>query len=358
MKILKVVLTGGPCGGKTTAIEEIKKHLKNKNIPLLIVPETATELIVNGIKPGDISTIDFQSLVLKKQLSKEKITEEYAKKRYKNEELCVIIYDRGILDNKAYLENFTDFQKLIREEQLNEINLLDKYDLVLDLLSLATCKPEGYNLLNEARTEDIPTARELDKKTTLSWIAHRNLKMLNSEVPLKEELKEILNEINEFICGVRKKNIRRFLVNCRGSNFNIYDDTNSQEIYISDYYIEGSKPNYQYIISKRTFKNEDSYIFTVYKEQNGVRTIIEDRCVDQEQYYNLITKNRVIKKTNRKEKYFIYNNQRYTLCFNDDSTVLELESKLDNKVCLPENLDIIAEISNYNDEVINKKLIR
>lgn len=359
MKILKVVLTGGPCGGKTTAIKEIKKYLKKRNIPVLVVPETATELIVNGIKPGDISTYDFQTLVLKKQLSKEQITKEYAKKRYKNEELCVIIYDRGVLDNKAYLENITDFQKLIKEERLSEINLLDNYDLVLDLLSLATCKPEAYNLLNEARTEDISTAKELDRKTTISWIGHRNLKILNSKMTQKEELKEILKEIDEFICGVIKKHIRRFLVNNTSSNYDIYNDNNSQDIYVSDYYLDSMSPNYQYIVSKRTFENEDSYIFAVYKEQDGVRTTIEDIHIKQEEYYKLISKNKIIKKINRKEKYFIYNNQKYTLCFYDNSTVLELESKVDSKICFPDNIDIISEISDYDDKmVINKKRIR
>lgn len=354
MKLLKIVLTGGPCGGKTTAIEEIKKYLKTKDIPLLIVPETATELIVNGIKPGDIPNYDFQSLVLKKQLSKERITEEYAEKKYQNKPLCVIIYDRGILDNKAYLDNITDFQKLIKEERLNEINLLDNYDLVLDLLSLATCKPESYNLINEARTEDIPVAKELDRKTTLAWISHRNLKIFNSEIPQKDELKEILKEINEFICGIRKKYIRKFLVN-HSSNYNVYNDTNSQDIYVSDYYLDGSNSNYQYIISKRTFKNEDSYIFTVYKEQDGVRTIIEDMHITEEEFYKLINKNKIIKKTNRKETHFIYNNQKYTLCFYDNATILELESKLNNKVYFPDNIDIITEISDYIDEKINNK---
>lgn len=359
MQILKVVLTGGPCGGKTTAIKEIKKYLKKKDIPLLIVPETATELIVSGIKPGAIPTYEFQSLVLKKQLSKEKITEEYAKKICQNNELCVIIYDRGILDNKAYLENITDFQKLVIEEGLNEINLLDNYDLVLDLLSLATCKPEAYNLLNEARTEDIPTARELDRKTTISWIGHRNLKIISSEVPQNIELKEILNEIDELINGVRKKHIRRFLVNDISSNYNIYNENNSQEIYVSDYYLEGTNSNYQYIVSKRTFKNEDSYIFTVYKEQNGVRTIIEDKHITREEYYKLINQNKIIKKVNRKETYFIYNNKKYTLCFYDDITILQLELKSDSKVYFPDNIDIITEIIDYNDEISsNKKRIR
>lgn len=359
MKILKVVLTGGPCGGKTTTIEEIKKYLKKREIPFLIVPETATELIMSGIKPGEIPTYDFQSLVLKKQLSKEEITEEYAKKICQNKPICVIIYDRGILDNKAYLENIVDFQKLVTAEGLNEINLLDKYDLVLDLLSLATCKPESYNLLNEARTEDIAQAKDLDRKTTLSWIAHRNLKILSSKVPQEVELKEILKEIDEFISGIRTKHIRRFLVNNNSSNYNIYNENNSQDIYVTNYYLEGTNSNYQYVVSRRTLKNEDSYIFNVYKEQNGIRKIIEDKHITQEEYYNLINQNKIIKKECRKETCFIYNNQKYTLCFYDDLTILELETNADNKIYFPDNIDIITEINDYADKsVIHKKRIR
>ena len=198
MEIIKIVLTGGPCAGKTTALSSIKKYLYDNNIPVVTVPETATELILNDQKFINIETIyNFQSLILRKQLSKESIAEDYIKTVLKPIDRCVIIYDRGILDNKAYLVNRSDINKLLKKYNLTEIEVLDSYDLVLDLLSLATCKKELYNFSNEARTEDIETASMIDNKTSLAWIGHRNLRIIDSSISFEEETEIILNYIIE-----------------------------------------------------------------------------------------------------------------------------------------------------------------
>ena len=41
----KVVLTGGPCAGKTSALTKIEEELIEKGYKVFIVSETATELI-------------------------------------------------------------------------------------------------------------------------------------------------------------------------------------------------------------------------------------------------------------------------------------------------------------------------
>ena len=193
MEIIKIVLTGGPCAGKTTALNSIKEYLREQNIPVFTVPETATELILNYIMPLDEKTAyEFQRLVLKKQLSKEQITEEYIRNIKKPVDKCVIIYDRGIIDNKAYLNDKDDFTKLLNEQGLTEIEVLDSYNLVLNLLSVASCKPEAYNFLNEARMENVSYAVKLDEKTSEAWAHHRNLKIINSSVSLKEETEIIV----------------------------------------------------------------------------------------------------------------------------------------------------------------------
>ena len=48
-KIHNIVITGGPCGGKTTALEKISKTFREMGYLVLIVNETATELIRDGI---------------------------------------------------------------------------------------------------------------------------------------------------------------------------------------------------------------------------------------------------------------------------------------------------------------------
>ena len=56
VKITKIVLTGGPCAGKTTALSWINNYFTNRGYTVLFVPETATELITNGVAPWTCNT--------------------------------------------------------------------------------------------------------------------------------------------------------------------------------------------------------------------------------------------------------------------------------------------------------------
>lgn len=348
MEIIKIVLTGGPCAGKTTALSSIKKYLFENNIPIVTVPETATELILNVQIPlNEETTYKFQSLVLKKQLSKEEIAEEYLRDIRNPEGKCVIIYDRGVLDNKAYLNNRKDINTLLEKYNLTEIEALDSYDLVLDLLSLATCKKDAYNFSNKARMEDVESASKIDEKTSLAWIAHRNLKVIDSSVSLEEETEIIINYVRELLEGVQTKHIRKFIVDDNLSNYKIYNDSNSEELYITDYFIEGEDSSYNYVISKREHNNDVSYVYNIYSVEGNKKTIRLDKKITKEKYFELLINNKLINKTERKEINFYYNKQKYTLCFYGDYTILEIEDNNQNKeIVFPGNLEITEELEN------------
>ena len=58
MEITKIVITGGPCAGKTTAMSWIQNAFIKKDYAVLFVPETATELISGGVgHAGPMRTI-------------------------------------------------------------------------------------------------------------------------------------------------------------------------------------------------------------------------------------------------------------------------------------------------------------
>lgn len=350
MEIIKIVLTGGPCAGKTTALNTIKEYLAKRNIPVLTVPETATELILNGIIPSsEITTFDFQKLVLKKQMSKEEITEEFIENSNKKDDICVIIFDRGIIDNKAYLSSHDEFTRLLNQKGLSEIDILDSYDLVLDLLSTASCKEEAYNLHNKARFEDIETARYVDKRTTLAWIHHRNLKIISSAISLEEESKIIIDYVIEILSGIRTKKVRSFLVDNNASNYSIYNRDNSEELYITDYYLDVRDSKYNHVISRREHNGDLSYVYRIYSEEDGEIKIYHDKKLTLEEYFELLHKYGIIDISQRKEINFIYNKQRYRLCFYENYTVLEYEeSKIQDEILFPNNLKISEEITKSN----------
>ena len=74
--IRKIVLTGGPCAGKTTGLSWIRNAFSQRGWTVLIVPETATELISGGVAPWTCGTnLDYQLGQVRLQLTKEDISE-------------------------------------------------------------------------------------------------------------------------------------------------------------------------------------------------------------------------------------------------------------------------------------------
>ena len=65
-RVYKLVLTGGPCGGKTTGQAKLATFFENLGWKVFRVPETATVLMSGGIAFGDLNEeqiFDFQVIV-------------------------------------------------------------------------------------------------------------------------------------------------------------------------------------------------------------------------------------------------------------------------------------------------------
>ena len=68
--VAKIVLTGGPCAGKTTTITKLEEHLNERGYHVLTLNECATEMIKAGIRPfGDnkATVYDFENEILNLQ---------------------------------------------------------------------------------------------------------------------------------------------------------------------------------------------------------------------------------------------------------------------------------------------------
>lgn len=100
--ITKIVITGGPCAGKTTGMSWIQNAFSSRGYRVLFVPETATELITGGVAPWTCgSNLDYQKCQVRLQLEKEKVFHQAAETM--KEEKILIVCDRGVMDNKAYM---------------------------------------------------------------------------------------------------------------------------------------------------------------------------------------------------------------------------------------------------------------
>ena len=71
-QLTRIVITGGPCAGKTTAMSWIQNAFTKMGYAVLFVDETATQLITGGAAPWlSTSNRDFQLQLLQLQQAKE-----------------------------------------------------------------------------------------------------------------------------------------------------------------------------------------------------------------------------------------------------------------------------------------------
>lgn len=195
MRISKFVITGGPCGGKTDGIPAIKEYLESRGVGVIAVAETATELIDSGITIEKVGLEKFQTILFDRSLNKEKTAIEAACLMNKD---VVILYDRGLLDAKAYMPKEM-FEALIRKYNMTEEDLLNRYDAVFHLVTTADGAEEFYTLKNKARSETPEEARALDKRTRKAWEEHKVLRIFDNSTDFKCKIYRLLKEMEAIL---------------------------------------------------------------------------------------------------------------------------------------------------------------
>ena len=200
-KITKIVLTGGPCAGKTTALKFLRENLIKNGYGAVIVPETSTELFSSGISPSKmISLLDFHQTQLDVQLTKEFLYEQACEK-FKNFEHIVLICDRGITDAKVYLGD-EKYAELLRMNELTEESVLKRYDAVFKLVTAASGAESHYTLENNAvRKEPPEEAVVLDNLITEAWKNHSHFEVIDNSTNFEQKMNRLLEGVLTFLGG-------------------------------------------------------------------------------------------------------------------------------------------------------------
>lgn len=169
-KLPKIVLTGGPCSGKSTLIREIQKtygHLVH------CVPEVATILMTQvGIHPDvhdEAHNARFQKILYRVQRSFEEAAELQALKDGKK----AIILDRGTLDAIAYFDASTSEHRQALFEKTTGLSVSEELQRYALVLFLESPPPDVYQVMcqnNPARTETYDQAIALSERTRDAWI--------------------------------------------------------------------------------------------------------------------------------------------------------------------------------------------
>ncbi|MFN7262944.1 MAG: ATP-binding protein [Pseudobdellovibrionaceae bacterium] len=158
-KKVKIVVTGGPSGGKTTLIEALQRDLAGK---VSIVPEAASILYRGGFprKSTVAGRIHAQRAICFTQRELEDLVTIESK-------TSVIVCDRGSLDSIAYWPSHEDdFYASLQTTRALE---LKRYDWVIHL---DTAEELSFDGSNPIRTETHKEAVELNTMIREAWQGH------------------------------------------------------------------------------------------------------------------------------------------------------------------------------------------
>lgn len=350
-KHLKIAITGGPCAGKTTAMQKIVQEFTEKGYKVFVVSEAATELINGGIRPfGDnaLEMYEFQRCVMDTQLSKEKIFERIANNTKQD---TIILCDRGIFDNRAYVSD-KEFKELLKERSLNEMEISSSYDMVIHLVTAAKGAKEHYTTANNsARTETVEEAIETDNKTLDAWVGHKRIEIIGNEGSFDDKIHNVVKTIYELLG--RPHPIQRqhkFLVD--KIDLEKLKGRKLVKLELEQFFTDYSETE-NTMVRKTTKDGESSYSKTIKKDTDipSERTTISRRITDRE--YNELLATSADTPIRKCRYCFAYNNQYYKLdVFEKPEGLVILETELTNenkKVEIPDFLTVKKDITDDYD---------
>lgn len=178
----KIVITGGPCAGKTTLIDLIGPELEGRGYRVRLVDECATDVLSQGLNPTTCgSVLEFQRHVADLQLQKEEALEQL-------DPGVVVILDRGLMDSMGYLPD-DEFDLLLAERGMTRAEGYARYDAVVHMVTAALGAEEYFShATNEHRLEGAEEAVRVDQALLRGWSEHPRLAVIDNEGSFEDKL--------------------------------------------------------------------------------------------------------------------------------------------------------------------------
>jgi predicted ATPase len=199
-EIHRIVLTGGPCAGKSTALAHVTRWLTAAGVQVYRAPEASTMLLAGGASVVGASLaqlLSFQRSVLRLTLTLEESFLNIARSSARK---SVLVCDRGAMDGAAYLPAEA-WKQLLDELRLEEAHLLEqRYDSIIHLVTAAIGAEDWYGAhTNSVRYESLQEARGVDERLRQAWRGHPNLHVIDNATDFDGKLHRVLCSVCEVV---------------------------------------------------------------------------------------------------------------------------------------------------------------
>ncbi|XP_033233604.1 TRPL translocation defect protein 14 isoform X6 [Drosophila pseudoobscura] len=365
-RVYKIVLTGGPCGGKTTGQSRLCTFFENLGWKVFRVPETATVLLSGGVKFSDLTEKEaykFQENLIRTMVQIENTYFELGNSSTRN---CLIICDRGVMDASAYISK-DKWEKMMAGNKWNPVEMRDnRYNQILHLVSAANGAEDFYSTEDHAcRSEGVDLARELDYKSAAAWVGHPYFDVIDNSTNFEAKMNRLIESVCQKVgidIGDRLQATSRklkYLVAMLppDSEFPPFQDFD-----VVHHYLQSGGPKVQARLRKRGQKNHWSYIHTQRRPNVHGQARIEVKTqLTHRDYMNLLAQRDDAHFTiYKKRRCFLINNQYFQLDIYKEPghprckglVLLETYSSLTGdalKNCMPKFLNIVKEVTGDPD---------
>ena len=353
--IKKIVLTGGPCAGKTTALVKIIDHFSSMGFKVYTIPEVPTIFLQAGmdyLTKNKALFYEGEKATLEIQLALE---DKFLKMAEQSEEPTVIICDRGTMDISAYMDDAL-WQQITALAHTDSLTLRSRYDAVLHLVSAADGAEEYYTTsTNKERKEGIERARELDKRVINAWTGHPHLRVINNHQDFIAKINRVLKEISavlELPQPITEE--RKYIVKVNGDMPATTDSHITQTYLVSD-------PDSEIRLRQRVWAGGNCVNVHTTKKNLGANQQVEtERQVSNALYESLLMQADPYRHTiSKQRRSFIWKGQYFELDAYENQleglVILETKGITDKeKVNFPPFIEVVEDITgnqqyyNYN----------
>ncbi|MBQ5971509.1 MAG: AAA family ATPase [Prevotella sp.] len=357
--ITKIVLTGGPCAGKTTALVKVIEHFSSLGFKVFTIPEVPTMFTQAGMDYLTTNREFFyegEKATLEVQLALE---DKFLRMAEACTEPCIIVCDRGTMDISAYMTKDM-WEDITRAVGTSTAELRERYDAVLHLVSAADGAEQFYTTSNNASRNEpadekgLQIARMLDKKVIGAWAGHSHLRVINNHEDFEAKIKRVLREISNVLALPSQiEEERKYIVRLIGD---IPECTTSE---ITQTYLVAD-PDSEVRLRKRVWNNgKPVYLLNSKKKVSEHEQIETEQQVNSNLYITMMQQadpyRRTIEKTRRS---FIWKGQFFELdTYKVPEGLMILETKgviANEEVKIPPFLEAVEDITgrkeyyNYN----------